>query len=428
MSNPAYRFELTLDTDPQTPTLKVLDVTDPTTTPSYGPMALPLGGPPYSLVLGPAADASAALTIRPAASDSDGLVFDPAVTSGRSVLSLRSFITDLRFNSRDDTHYVLRLSNESKYYLAEDIRITASLTEPDPKNPILLLPDGNAALELVPNEQHLSCVEPGHERDVVFAVISRGVRPDLYPIEIAMAYRIVYWDGHETRTRYHQLLPVQGDELRFHLSTGETPAYLPRQPSTVSSNAKRNAMQSEQNATAFVAPIHSHRPRHRVLRHVERHIELPGGGHLDIGYRLVKGQHADPEKCNCCYGVNPESSELESYFSTQDTAALELRLHNHSNHHLKHVRVANVRLFRMGENHFPGAPVNQKLPDGNSIFEIVPDEVYFGHLLPEHPEHKYLSLITRGVEEGHYCVQLDIRYDIEQCTVTVDLPLTVQPD
>lgn len=425
MSGPLLRFEVTLDTDPSKPTLSVADVTAPSSAPQYGPMPLPTGGPPYTLVVGPADDAHAELTIRPAPATPS---FDPSVTSGRSVLSLRTFITDQRFNTRDDTNYVLRFKNESLYYVAEDLQITAVLVEPDPKAPILQLPDKNAALELIPNEQRIPCIEPGKERDVAFAIVSRGVRAGLYPIKISLTCRLLYWDGRETSVAYLQELPVQGPDLCFDLPRGDSPAYLPRQPSVNLANAERNSTMSENKQAIHVAPIHAHRPRHRVLHHINRHIDLPGGGHLEVGYRLVKGHRVNPEDCNCCYGLKPNTDEVESYFSTQDTAALEVRLHNDSKHSLKHIRVNNVEILQLHEKHSLGPVVNQKLPDGNPLFEIVPGEIYYGHLSPGERESKYLSLITRGIEEGHYCVQMDIRYDVEQCTVTVDLPLTVQPD
>ena len=68
------------------------------------------------------------------------------------------------------------------------------------------------------------------------------------------------------------------------------------------------------------------------------------------------------------------------------------------------------------------------LPDGNLTFEVVPSDVYFGHLAPGARESKYLSLITRGVAAGNYCIQVKARYDIEQCAVPVTLGITVQPD
>jgi hypothetical protein len=76
----------------------------------------------------------------------------------------------------------------------------------------------------------------------------------------------------------------------------------------------------------------------------------------------------------------------------------------------------------------PGPVADKKLPDGNLLFEIIPADIYYGHLSPQETDRKYLSLITRGVGPGNYYVQMDIQYDVEQCSVIVDLPLTVNPD
>jgi hypothetical protein len=187
-------------------------------------------------------------------------------------------------------------------------------------------------------------------------------------------------------------------------------------------------MSEHHRQPVFFAPLPSTRHRHRILRPIQQHIPLPGGGHLDVSYRLTKNNHPDPDHCTCSYGINPESNTVESYFSSQDTAALELSLHNHSPHHLKHVRLSKIRLLCVTEDNLPGPPADKTLPDGNLLFEIVPADLYYGHLSAHETERKYLSLITRGVGPGNYYVQMDIQYDVEQCTVVVDLPLTVNPD
>ena len=178
----------------------------------------------------------------------------------------------------------------------------------------------------------------------------------------------------------------------------------------------------------FFAPVASPRIRHRILRPIQQRIPLPAGGWLEVGYRLTKSNQPDREHSSCSYGLNPESNSVESYFSSQDTAALEVTLNNASPHHLKHVRLSRIRLLTVTEDQMPGIVADQTLPDGNLLFEIVPEDIYYGHLAPQQAEYKYLSLITRGVAPGNYYVQMDIRYDVEQCTVVVDLPLTVNPD
>jgi hypothetical protein len=187
-------------------------------------------------------------------------------------------------------------------------------------------------------------------------------------------------------------------------------------------------MSEHHRPPVFFAPQPSNRARHRILHPIQQRIPLPGGGHLDVGYRLTKNNHPDPEHCTCSYGINPESNSVESYFSSQDTAALELTLHNHSPHHLKHVRLSKIRLLTVTDDNLPGPIADKTLPDGNLLFQIVPADIYYGHLSPHETDRKYLSLITRGVGPGNYYVQMDIQYDVEQCSVIVDLPLTVNPD
>jgi len=184
-----------------------------------------------------------------------------------------------------------------------------------------------------------------------------------------------------------------------------------------------------QNQAQYYPPMPQPRPRHRHLSPIERVLDLPGGGHLRVSYRLVKGQHqVNSENCICSYGMNPETSEIESYFSTQDTAALEVEVDNHSDHHLKHVRLSNMRILTTAEAYQPGAPADTRLPDGNLLIEVIPGEIYYGHIVPRAHEKKYLSLITRGTAAGVYCIQLDIKYDIEQCTIRLDMPIGVMPD
>lgn len=184
-----------------------------------------------------------------------------------------------------------------------------------------------------------------------------------------------------------------------------------------------------QNQAQYYPPMPQARHRHRQLSPIERSLDLPGGGQLRVCYRLVKGsRNVGNENCICSYGLNPDTNEIESYFSTQDTAALEIEVDNHSEHNLKHLRLSDIRILTFGEGHQPGPPVEARLPDGNLLIEIVPSEIYYGHLGPHGHEKKYLSVITRGIAAGVYCVQMDIKYDIEQCTIRIDMPLGVMPD
>src|SRR5262249_18786995 len=149
---------------------------------------------------------------------------------------------------------------------------------------------------------------------------------------------------------------------------------------------------------------------------------------LGVSYRLLKGHHRGSDDASCSYGRHPDNGEIESYFSTQDTATLEVTLDNESHSHLKHVRLSDIQLMSVDTEKSAGGVVMDTLPDGNLLFEVVPSDVYFGHLSPHAKTSKYLSLITRGVKAGHYAVKVRVHYDIEQCHLPVDLWLTVRPD
>lgn len=191
-------FELTLDTNPDAPTLTVSDDTDPQAV-TTSAMPLPQGGPPYVLLVSPVTPTSDTLRITPQA---PGGAFNPNVTTGRSVLQFSASMADQRLTTWDDSRYVVNLKNVSEYYIAEDIRVRLALISA-PR-----LPDGNEGLEIIPNEQHVRCIDPGAEHELTFVVIARGIRPGQYPVRLQLAYRIVYWDGRETSTTYSQMLSV----------------------------------------------------------------------------------------------------------------------------------------------------------------------------------------------------------------------------
>lgn len=169
--------------------------------------------------------------------------------------------------------------------------------------------------------------------------------------------------------------------------------------------------------------------RRRELHAIERKVILPGGGELLVHYRLVKGSHTRPDDSRGSYGFNPTTKEIESYFSTSDEAAIEIALINKSELHLKHVRITNVRLFAMNDDDSVGAAAdNEKLPDGNLLFEVLPNEVYFGQIFQDDARVKYLGLVTRGVHSGRFFVRFDLQYEIVDGCAIVHLPLTVNPD
>lgn len=188
-------------------------------------------------------------------------------------------------------------------------------------------------------------------------------------------------------------------------------------------------MSRERESKGFLAPLPTHSHHHHHLLPIEQEFHLPSGGHLRVSYRLLKGHLQRGEHGSCSYGLHPDSHDVESYFSTQDTASLEITLHNDSPHALKHVHLSHIQLMAVNpETKSISGVAEARLPDGNLLFEILPNEVYFGHLAPNEKEVRFLSLITRGVAPGHYAVQLVARYDVEQCHLPVDLWLTVRPD
>jgi hypothetical protein len=412
---PKKTFKLTIDRDASPPQIDVEDLTG-----QHPPVTLNPGAElPYYLAVDHAEDAHAELAIRLASRDEQP--FDPDVTRDRDVLTVEAATSDQTFGTQDDTRYILTLRNKSQYYIAEDIHVTAAVASS--AHDLITLPDGNAALIILPREQHVSCIDPGKDKQVVFMAIARGTQPGLYPVDVTVAYRLIYWDGRHAQATFRQELPVQGPDHCFDIPDDlGAPVPMPRQPF-----AQRSHVMSEQHRPVFFAPS-APRVQHRVLKPIRLRIALSGGGHLEVSYRLTKGNHPDPEHCHCCYGVNPDSKSVESYFSTQDTAALEVTLHNDSPHHLKHVHLTDVQLATACDDGSAGPVADKKLPDGNLLFEIVPSDIYYGHLGPDAKQTKYLSLITRGVVPGNYFVQMEAHYDIERCRIQLDLGLTVNPD
>jgi hypothetical protein len=408
----SYSFKLTLDRGTQSPIITVEDLSTE-------------GLPPAKLELSSGAELPYQLAVDQAAGSKDRLLvrlsepFDPQVTRDPDVLRVETFLSDHRFETWDDTKYILRITNKSRYYLAEDVRVHARINPAEQPR----LPDGNVALTLTPHDQHIQCIDPGQTRELVFVAISRGCVPRLYGIDVTLAYRLLYWDGRRVRDASQHVLPVYGEDTCFEIPNMTLPALMPRQPSL----ARSNDMSDERQQKTFFAPLPT-KPRHRHLKPIEQHFPLPGGGRLGVSYRLLKGHPRGSDDVPCSYGRHPESGEIESYFSTQDTATLEVTLDNESHSHLKHVRLSEIQLVAVDTERQSGGGVMDTLPDGNFLFEVVPSDVYFGHLSPHEKTSKYLSLITRGIKAGHYAVKVRVHYDIEQCHLPVDLWLTVRPD
>jgi hypothetical protein len=404
-----HTFKLIVDRDAQSPVITVEDL-------AHRDL------PPARLELAPDAELPYQLAVDRTAGLPDHLIlrlnepFDPQVTRDSNVLQVETSLSDHRFDTQDDTKYILHLTNKSRYYLAEDIHVGVTIDPAEQPR----LPDGNVSLTLMPCEQHLQCLDPGQTRDLVFIAVARGPRPGLYSVDVTLAYRLLYWDGRRARDSSRHILPVQGAGRFFDIPR-TSPALMPRQ----TTHSGSNDMSDERHAKTFFAPLPT-KSHHRHLKPIEQHFPLPGGGHLGVSYRLLKGHRSDDEP-SCSYGRHPEHDAIESYFSTQDTAVLEVTLDNESHHDLKHVRLSGIHILPVDPEK-PGKHLKDTLPDGNLLFEVVPDDVYFGHLAPHAHAMKFLSLITRGVHAGHYTVKVLVNYDIEQCHFPVDLWLTVRPD
>jgi hypothetical protein len=160
------------------------------------------------------------------------------------------------------------------------------------------------------------------------------------------------------------------------------------------------------------------------------HFPLPHGGYVEARYWLRKGSRP-------LLGCHPGKKFVESYFSTQDDATLELVLENHSKYHIRHARVSDVRLMsyvggphglQHAEKELQQPNEGKLLPDGNALIEIVPSDAYYGHLHPNQPVSKDFSIITRGTAPGKYYVCMRLDYSVDNCDAQVHLPLKVRRD
>ncbi|MCG8417534.1 MAG: hypothetical protein MJE77_06265 [Proteobacteria bacterium] len=168
------------------------------------------------------------------------------------------------------------------------------------------------------------------------------------------------------------------------------------------------------------------------LKHLCCHFPLPHlhGGYIEACFELKKGTRP-------LHGCDPDTGQLESYFSTQDDATLELTLTNKSHYHIHHARVCDVRIMSYhGADEglqYPDKELKEpndghRLPDGNAFIEIIPNDAYYGHLHPHDGVSKYFSVITRGTAPGCYYVCMELDYSIDNCKTHVHLPLEVKSD
>jgi hypothetical protein len=256
-----------------------------------------------------------------------------------------------------------------------------------------------------------------------YFVVTRGPQAGIYTLAIEVSYKLVY----VYRELCRQTTAVAS--IPLCITGGSTPP-LPGglvPPSSKPSferitHTHRRLHMSEQVEKEY-------RSRSRELHAIERKIMLPGGGELCIAYRLVKGSHSKPDESRASYGFNPTTKEIESYFSTSDEAAMEITIRNQSDLHLKHIYLTDVHLFDRNDDGGLGLPADKdRLPDGNHLFEVLPNEVYFGTLPPSEARTRYLGLVTRGVHAGGFLVRFEVKYEIVDGSACVSLPLHVNPD
>jgi hypothetical protein len=362
--------------------------------------------------------------------------FDPALDGDDGVLSID---WDLRHKQRletqDTARLQIRLTNRSNYYEADQLKIAVRALRPDGSELVEAREDGSALLSLWPAEQEFGCLRARQSTWFNLLLVTRGPRPDLYTLAVDVHYELVY----VYREFCRKVAAVAHLPLHIH---GVAPADLERPPGTAPppppgplipappashlerisiSHRRLHMAQNDKNES-----IHS---RRRELHPIERKVTLPGGGELIVRYRLVKGSHTRPDDSRGSFGFNPATREIESYFSTSDEAAMEITLLNKSDLHLKHVRLTNVRLFARNDDDGVGGPADtEKLPDGNLLFEVLPNDVYFGQLHQDEDRIKFLGLVTRGVHGGRFFVRFDLQYEIVDGCAIVHLPLTVNPD
>jgi hypothetical protein len=350
--------------------------------------------------------------------------FDPALAGDDGVLSIDwEILHKQRLETQDSARLRLKLTNRSNYYEADQLRIVVRALSPDGSELLATRDDGSALFSLWPAEQEIACLRAQETAPFDYLLVTRGPRPDLYTLAVDVYYDLVY----VYRARCREITAVA--HLPLHIHGANAPAHpgplIPAPPASTLeriSLSHRSLHMSDNQKSEYG---HSRRALHAI----ERKVILPGGGELIVRYRLVKGSHNKPDESRGSYGYNPDTREVESYFSTSDEAAMEISLANKSDLHLKHVRITNVRLFTMNDDDSVGqAADTEKLPDGNLLFEVLPNDVYFGQLFQEDSKIKYLGLVTRGVHSGRFFIRFDLQYEIVDGNAIVHLPLIVNPD
>jgi hypothetical protein len=423
--SPVTRFLLELQLDTKPPRAVMSDVTTGDATASTN---IALGAPPYELGLAFAADGPSGglrpqLTTLTAIPEAPPRPFDPALVGDDGVLAVDWHLEDRRLETQDTSVLHLTLFNRSSYFAADQLVIRLRVKASDGSEPGVR-PDGNDLVTVSPAVQSTRRIEPKADVTFTYLVVTRGPRAGLYTLAVEADYQLVYILPEEARS----ISAVASLPLRIHGGSVPAlpgslvpPAADPRfEPISMS---QRRLHMPDQGEGEYG---HS---RRRELHAIERKVILPGGGEIIVCYRLVKGSHGKPDETRCSFGYNPSTKEIESYFSTSDEADMEITLRNQSGLHLRHIYLKDVQLFNAKEDGGHGAPADKdRLPDGNYLFQVLPNDVYFGHLEPGETRIRYLGLITRGTRPGKFLVNFEVKYEIVEGHQLVDLPLFVNPD
>lgn len=430
---PYYRFELGINRDPAAPSMEVKDLTGQGRPYSE---RLPRAEFPIALVIGRARGAGHDVGIHLLPDNADpGPCCDPCGGADDQILAVRGYVAEYELDTYDDARYILQITNTSRRFAAEQISVQVRIS--GPTDPDLTLPDDNILISMVPPEQLIRCIDPGAQKDLAFLIVTRGARHGRYIIHVTLTYQLVLTDRPVSEQRARVELPVGIHDGDDEPPSSDDPCCSKKKPP-----AKRNKSMPIQYGPKGQPSSHAqpHRPPPAVQNQqpsvaasggaidpaTPHKIPLPGRGFLVVSYRLYKGRRSDWDDDPCCSNVNPR--DLEVYFSSQDTAALGLSFRNDSTHFLRHVHATDIRLYYADHCGSQGNAVDATLPDGSPLFEVIPGDVYYGHIGPQERRIKYLGLVTRGVQPGLYLVHMDIRYELEHCGVALDLGLRVHAD
>ena len=146
------------------------------------------------------ADNRAVILAGKLATEDKAPAFEPWRARGHEVLAVATEITDQALGTQDDTRYLVTIKNLSGHFAAVDICVGARIDPRCGRVATEPLPDGNMILEVRPTTQEIRCLRPGEEDVLTFMIYTRGPAPGVYPIQIDVRYRLVYWECRDMRS------------------------------------------------------------------------------------------------------------------------------------------------------------------------------------------------------------------------------------